>query len=85
MDQAIVKKAIEIIEGYENGTSDTTARIVHRINPVVEESELFDYHIAICDEIEKRGKVVLDYSAHDGLIEGLPYNLDFIVHRKDAD
>ena len=84
MDQAIVKKAIEIIEGYENGASDTTAKFVHRINPAVEESELFDYHIAIYDEIEKRGNVMLDYSAHDGLIEGLPYNLDFIVHRKDA-
>ena len=85
MNQKIINKAVEIIEGYKNGTSDTTARIILGIDPSAGHSEFFDHHYAICEEIEKRGRVLLDYSAHDGMLEGLPYNLDFIVRRKDAD
>ena len=35
----------------------------------------------IIDAVEKTG-VVLDYTAHDGLIEGAPFNMDFIVRKK---
>lgn len=28
-----------------------------------------------------KGKITLDFSKHDGLDEGLPYNLDFIVRK----
>lgn len=41
----------------------------------------FDHLDDVVAAVEKTG-VVLDFSAHDGLVEGLPFNLDFIVWKK---
>ena len=47
--------------------------------------DAFEIHFDIFDEIDKRGKVILDMSEHEGKVEGLPQNLDFIVRRKQND
>ena len=82
MFETLVSKAVETIEGYADGTSDCTARILRSIDPKIDEEDLFFCHNKIEKEIKKRGKVTLDYSAHYGKEEGMPYNLDFVVKTK---
>lgn len=47
----------------------------------INDTALFDLLDEISDSVRKTG-AVLDFTAHDGLIEGLPFNLDFIVRKK---
>ena len=46
----------------------------------IKESDLFDVLDIAEDKLQ--GQVILDFSKHKGLVEGLPYNLDFIVRKK---
>ena len=32
---------------------------------------------------QERGEGVLDFSAHDGMVEGLPYNLSFKIRKAE--
>ena len=41
--------------------------------------DLIDIHNALFRAAEAN-HITLDMSAHDGKLEGLPFNLDFIVH-----
>ena len=45
------------------------------------EGDLLDIHEALFSAA-KASNITLDMSDHEGLVEGLPYNLDFIVRRK---
>ena len=47
----------------------------------INDTALFDLLDKISDSVRKTG-AVLDFTAHDGLVEGLPFNLDFIVRKK---
>ena len=82
--QELVDKAVEYIESLPNGAISSTNRVIHIINPDLSDDfdRLLNAHVKICEEIEKRGIVSIDYSEHEGKLEGLPYNLTFEVVRK---
>ena len=44
--------------------------------------DLFDVEDGVFEEVEKTRNYRLDKSAHDGLLEGLPFNLDFVKVKK---
>lgn len=46
-------------------------------------SELMDYHQYLL-RIARANHITLDMSKHEGKVEGLPYNLDFVVRNKKA-
>lgn len=45
----------------------------------IEEDDLFDVLDSVAERL--KGKCELDFSAHDGLVEGLPYNLTFKIKK----
>ena len=47
----------------------------------IEEDDLFDVQERVIKRL--KGKRVLDFSAHDGLVEGLPYNLSFKIRKAE--
>lgn len=47
----------------------------------IKDTALFGLLDDIETSVRKTG-VVLDFTAHDGLVEGLPFNLDFVVRKK---
>lgn len=46
-------------------------------------SDLMEYHQALF-RAAKANQITLDMSKHENLVEGLPYNLDFVVRNKKA-
>ena len=66
-------------------SASAVAKDVFPEAPLPEFKELFDLDYALPDLAEKEG-LYLDGTHHFNLIQGLPYNLDFIVKplRKDA-
>ena len=47
----------------------------------IKDTALFSLLDDIETSVRKTG-VVLDFTAHDGFVEGLPFNLDFVVRKK---
>ncbi len=81
MDQKmdmIVDKMIAELEKQEDGFQTTTGRLLIGMGYDFDHDELMDLHFKLFDKAEEKG-LYLDMSEHDGKIEGLPYNLDFIV------
>ena len=71
------------LEGFEDGASATTARLAAELlgRGDDRDSYLLDLDRALGLLAENHG-LLLDKSHHDGMIEGLPHNLDFFVwHR----
>ena len=67
-------------EGYET----TTRRLLRDVGygpDAFGEGDLTEIHSALFAQAEKEG-ICLDMSAHDGRLEGLPWDLDFAVRRK---
>ncbi len=73
------KKVIEEVRHMPYGERSTTARIAHRVAPSVEldSDDLFELEDAIYT-LDGTNEFVLDKFEHFNLIQGLPYNLDFI-------
>ncbi len=83
----IIKDAIDAevkyIDEMAFGDSDTTARIVRKLGfDTLYIEDLFNVEAGVYEIIESTRDYVLDKSAHDGLKEGLPFNLDFVKKRK---
>ena len=82
----IVESMIEELRECEDGTSATTRGLLIAQGYDVDAlgfSEAMDIHNALF-RTARQNHIILDMSAHDGLVEGLPYNLNFIVHNKNA-
>ena len=47
----------------------------------IEEDDLFDVQERVIRRL--KGKRILDFSEHDGLVEGLPYNLSFKIRKAE--
>ncbi len=81
----IVQRTTEYILGLPDKTDITMYQAVMAACPESEaditDTALFDLLDEIVASVEKTG-TVLDFSAHDGKVEGLPFNLDFIVRKK---
>lgn len=75
------------LEERPDGSSATTAQLAAELlgREDDEDRYLFDLDRALGLLAENHG-LLLDKSHHDGLVEGLPYNLDFYVwHRENAE
>lgn len=49
---------------------------------LIEFMDLFDVHFALFEAAEKAG-LTLDMSEHENKVEGLPFNLDFILRKQN--
>lgn len=82
----IVEAMITDLRECEDGTSTTTGELLRVYGYEVNDldfSDAMDIHYTLF-RIARQNHIKLDMSAHYGLVEGLPYNLDFIVHNKNA-
>lgn len=81
----IVRAVNKKLRECEDGTDTTTCQLIMAAgydDNKLSEGDLLDIHEALF-RAAKTSKITLDMSAHDGMEEGLPYNLDFIVRRVD--
>lgn len=82
----IAEYLIEDLRECENGTVTTTRRLLDYAGYDVsefEEWDLFDIHDSLF-RAAKANHIKLDMSAHEGRLEGLPFNLDYVVHNSKA-
>ena len=81
----IVEDLVEELRESPDGTRITTALLLRQAGHE-EDFDPIDL-ISIHDELfeaAKANNMTLDMSEHENKVEGLPYNLDYIVHNKDA-
>lgn len=80
----IAEDMIEDLRECEDGTVTTTGRLARDYGyDDMETFDLFDLHDALF-RAAKANKITLDMSEHDGKVEGLPFNLTFVVKNKKA-
>lgn len=82
----IAEGLIEELREMPDGTAITSAQLLMKYDYDLEqfgEWGLFDFHYAL-DRVARANHIKLDMSAHEGKVEGLLYNLDFIVRNKRA-
>ncbi|MGN0361911.1 MAG: hypothetical protein ACI4ET_03640 [Bilifractor sp.] len=82
----IAEDLIEDLRKMDDGSRTTTSRLLmargytdREFSPI----EMIEIH----DDLFKAAKanhITLDMSEHDGKVEGLPFNLEFIVRKRDA-
>lgn len=81
----LVQRTTEYLLSLPDESNLTMRQAVLAACPEVEDdindTALFDLLDEIADSVRETG-AVLDFTAHDGLVEGLPFNLDFIVRKK---
>ena len=84
--QYIVNKLIDYLRECEDGTDITTWQLLRAADYDTEDFDTYDL-MDIHDTLFKAAKdnhIILDMSAHENMVEGLPFNLDYIVHNKKA-
>ena len=80
----IAEDMIKDLRECEDGTVTTTGRLARDYGyDDMETFELFDLHDALF-RAAKANKITLDMSEHEGKVEGLPFNLTFVVKNKKA-
>lgn len=81
----IVEDLVEELRESPDGTRITTSQLLRQAGHE-EDFDPIDL-ITIHDELfesAKANKMILDMSEHDNKVEGLPYNLSYVVHNNDA-
>lgn len=89
MDKARLKEIITVLierlqaapDGYDV-TSTQLLQVAGFSLDDFEFTDLFDIHFALFDAAEKVG-LTLDMSSHENKVEGLPFNLDFILRKSN--
>ena len=82
----IAEKLIEYLRECDDGTAITTRQLLKAAGydmKSFEQCDLFDIHSAIF-KAARANHITLDMSAHKDKLEGLQYNLDYIVRNKKA-
>ncbi len=80
----IAEHLVEELREYEDGTVTTTADLAQDQGYIdMETFNLFDLHDALF-KAARSNHITLDMSEHEGIPEGLPYNLTFVVRNKRA-
>ena len=82
----IVNDMIEELRECEDGTDITTGQLIQLVGYDLDEyddEDMSDIHFALL-KAAKAEHITLAMSAHDYKLEGLPFNLDFIVHNRKA-
>ncbi len=72
----------EVPDGYEISSAQLLGKFDYDVNDFGQVG-LFDFHEALV-RAAKANHIKLDMSAHEGKLEGLPYNLEFTVRNKRA-
>lgn len=82
--QAIADAMVDVLRGYENGSRTTTARLAHQLGYTdLTLFDLLDVHNALL-RAAWENHMELDFSEHDGKVEGWPFNLDFMIKHVKA-
>lgn len=77
----IAEKMIVFLKKQENGYDTTTAIMAREMGyPDLSFEDLMNLNMKVFELAEKNG-IVLDMSKHEGLFEGLPFNLDFVLRK----
>ena len=82
----IAESLVEELREMPDGTDITSGELLRIGGYDPQESdfsELMDYHQYLF-LAAKANHIILDMSKHDGMVEGLPFNLDFVVKNKKA-
>ncbi len=82
----IAEDLVEELRELPDGTAVTSGLLLKRIGydpKDMNDEELFDYHNALF-RAAKANHMILDMSEHENKLEGLPWNLDFVVRNKKA-
>ena len=82
----IAEYLVEDLRECDDGTTITSWQLLKTAGYDMEEFDqwdLFEIHDALF-RTAKANRITLDMSAHKDKVEGLPYNLDFIVRNKRA-
>lgn len=77
----MISKMIQVLKKLPEGTEITTFLLVREAGfdvSIYDSKTLFPLHFAIFDEAEKSG-LELDMTKHENKLEGLPFNLDYVV------
>lgn len=79
----LIAKELEYIDNMPFGTSTTTNRIMIELGyKNLDFEDLMDIEYGVYNVIEESRDYILDKSHHDDMVEGLPFNLDFIKNNK---
>ena len=81
--EGIIPVLIERLKASSDGYDITTAQLLQVAGYRLDDFEfmdLFDIHFALFEAAEKAG-LTLDMSSHENKVEGLPFNLDFILRK----
>ena len=84
--QYIVENLIDELRECEDGTTFDTFHLLERAGydgSEFDHDDLYDIHFTLLKKA-KENHITLDMSAHDGMVEGLPFHLDYIVRNKRA-
>ena len=76
-----VRDMIGRIRDFPDGTRITTAQLLNSLcynNDRDLQRHLMEIHHELLQAAKAEG-ITLDMSIHDGKIEGLPYNLDYVI------
>jgi len=79
----IIPVLIEHLQSAPEGYDITSAQLLSAAGFSLDDFEfmdLFDIHFALFEAAEKAG-LKLDMSSHEDKVEGLPFNLDFILRK----
>lgn len=79
----IIPVLIEHLQNAPDGYNITSAQLLKATGFSLDDFEfmdLFDIHFALFEAAEKAG-LTLDTSSHENKVEGLPFNLDFILRK----
>lgn len=79
----IIPVLIEHLQNAPDGYDITSAQLLKVAGFSLDDFEFmdfFDIHFALFEAAEKAG-LTLDMSSHEDKVEGLPFNLDFILRK----
>ena len=82
----IAEDLVEELRECDNGTVTTTWQLLKATDYDMndfEQSDLFDIHSAL-SKAARADHITLDMSSHKNKLDGLLYNLDYIVRNKKA-
>lgn len=83
--KSIVEDLVEELRECSDGIRISTALLLRQagheedFNPI----DLISIHNEMFEEAAINN-IILDMSEHEGMVEGLPFNLEYVVHNKDA-
>lgn len=83
--EEIINKAINYIRSLPNGCKLTLEKVIKAVCPEkLDGLNLLDYRVlsAVEEKVNQTDDTVMDLSDHDGMVEGLPYSMDFYIWKK---